>query len=66
MAADANKSAFGFQGKLAYQDAADQGKLLVAAVSEHSERKYAGHLWFGGVFPLARIFQTFVSPPYRR
>lgn len=63
--ADSDKDALGFLPSRTYLDAAYQGKLYVAVSKEGNSEKYAGHLMFGGVFPLARIFQLYVAPEYR-
>jgi len=64
-ASDKAKNALGFLPKQVYEDSADQGKLLVAVLSEGTRQTYAGHLLFGGAFPHARIFQVFTLPECR-
>jgi GNAT superfamily N-acetyltransferase len=62
--ADTERDALGFLPSHAYEEAARKGTLFVA-VSDVTERQYAGHILFGNKFPHARIYQTFVSPPAR-
>lgn len=63
--ADADKNALGFFPANVYRDAAESGKLLIAAVCEGDSQYYAGHLYFGGSFPNARIFQLYVVRKFR-
>jgi GNAT superfamily N-acetyltransferase len=60
-AADANKDAFGFLPAPAYIDFAIQGTLFVAV----RDRRYAGHLAFGGRYPHIRIRQLNVAKSFR-
>jgi GNAT superfamily N-acetyltransferase len=60
--ADREKNALGFLPSVAYEQAARQGNLYVA--TDHGV--YVGHLLFGGTFPHAKIFQLYVTEPYRR
>ena len=62
--ADKEKKALGFLAQQAYQSAAYSEKIIVAVVKSSSE--YAGHIFYGGVFPNARVFQTLVSSKYRK
>ncbi len=64
--ADSDRNALGFLPQGAYQDAADQGKLIIAFSESVNFETYAGHLLFGGVYPKGTIFQLFVDPAYRR
>jgi len=63
---DSDRVALGFLPRSAYETACWQGKLFVAVALSENERKYAGHLFFGGVYPFARIVQLFVSENYRK
>jgi len=63
--ADAEKLALGFMPESVYQEAALQGKLWVAT-TDTPEPTYLGHLLFGGVFPVLRVFQIFVDVKVRR
>src|SRR5258708_5287210 len=64
-AADSDKEALGFLPEQAFKQAADQGKLLLAAIKDATGRRYGGHLLHGGVFPYAKIFQVFVALEFR-
>ena len=64
--ADAEKRTLGFFPKRVYREAAEQEKLVVVVASSDTSETYAGHLLFGGIFPLARVFQIFVDPRFRR
>ncbi|MFL6386919.1 MAG: GNAT family N-acetyltransferase [Terriglobales bacterium] len=59
--ADREKNALGFLPPVAYEQAAKQGNLFVAT----ENGTYAGHLFFGGTFPHAKIFQLYVNEAYR-
>lgn len=61
-AADTERVALGFLPEGVYQNAADQGKLLVAV---SLDGHYLGHLMFGGVFPHAKVMQTYCLSEYR-
>lgn len=63
-AADGERNSFGFLPARAYEDFALQQRLIVACDSKSNE--LAGYVVFGGTPPQARIFQTYVSPDYRR
>lgn len=63
--ADTERDALGFLPPTAYQEAAVQGKLWVAVVSDQENETYVGHLLFGGAFPTLRVFQLFVGKAYR-
>jgi ribosomal protein S18 acetylase RimI-like enzyme/predicted nucleic acid-binding protein len=65
-AADSDKEALGFLPEQAFKQAADQGKLLIAAIRNNKGLTYGGHLLHGGVFPHAKIFQVFILPRFRR
>jgi ribosomal protein S18 acetylase RimI-like enzyme len=62
LGADAHRDALGFLPVGAYQQAAQQGKLLVAATDD---RKFLGHLLFGGVFPHLKVMQIFCDEKHR-
>lgn len=64
--ADSEREALGFLPPKAYEQAALQGKLLVAEKQDKSGPSYVGHLFFGGVFPCARVFQLFVAKHARK
>ncbi len=64
--ADSERQALGFMPAGAYRDAAHQGKLWVAVFKTDRSEEYAGHLFFGGVFPRLRIFQIVVKEAWRR
>jgi GNAT superfamily N-acetyltransferase/predicted nucleic acid-binding protein len=59
--ADREKNALGFLPPAAYEAAARQGNLYIATDSG----AYVGHLFFGGTFPRAKIFQLHVLASYR-
>ena len=62
--ADTEKKALGFLAASAYESAAHSEKILVATLKDSGE--YAGHVFYGGVFPYARIFQTLVKKKFRK
>lgn len=62
--ADKEKKALGFLAAKAYENAAHSEKIIVAVSGENNE--YAGHVFYGGVFPNARIFQTLVKKEFRK
>jgi ribosomal protein S18 acetylase RimI-like enzyme len=64
--ADTEKEALGFLPARVYQQSADEHRLCVAVAIDGTTETYAGHALFGGKFPHARIFQLFVSNPFRR
>ncbi len=63
--ADSQKDALGFLPRVAYSEAAAQGKLYVATVGEGRSECYAGHVLFGGKYPHLKIFQVYVEPTLR-
>ena len=63
--ADTDKDALGFLPSAVYDEAAQSDNLLVAITQRGEVNAYAGHLLFGGKFPHARIYQTFVLPEFR-
>lgn len=64
--ADSEREALGFLPEAAYEEAARQRKLLVLVAAETEAPKYAGHLLFGGIFPMLRVRQICVAPKFRR
>ncbi len=62
--ADKEKKSLGFLSLKAYQSAAYSEKIIVAVTNPGKE--YAGHIFYGGVFPHARVFQTLVNNKFRR
>src|SRR5579871_1173474 len=60
--ADQDKMALGFLPAAAYEEAANRGNLLVAKCGD----AYAGHLLFGGSYPVLRVFQLYVVENFRR
>lgn len=62
--ADKEKKALGFLSAKAYESAAYSEKIIIA-VSDKSD-EYVGHVFYGGVFPNARIFQTLVKKEFRK
>lgn len=63
--ADSEKHALGFWPGQVYEDAAREGRLLVAVDSDAKSSQYVGHLLFSHTFPNARILQLYVHPKYR-
>lgn len=64
--ADSERDALGFLPQPAYAEAARQRKLILLVAQDGDEVSYAGHLLFGGIFPILRVRQIAVAPPYRR
>lgn len=64
--ADSERDALGFLPQPAYAEAARQRKLILLVVQDGDETSYAGHLLFGGIFPILRVRQIAVAPRYRR
>lgn len=62
-AADNERESFGFLPARAYEDFALQRRLIIARAANNA---LAGYVVFGGTAPQARIFQTYVSPDFRR
>lgn len=62
---DSEREALGFLPRCVYSEAAAQGKLFVATLSDGRQEFYAGHLMFGGKFPHLRVFQVYVLPEFR-
>ena len=64
--ADSAKRSLGFLPARVYEDAAEQGRLLVLLIGPSDAPRYGGHLLFGGVYQNGRIFQLYVEPTLRR
>jgi predicted nucleic acid-binding protein/ribosomal protein S18 acetylase RimI-like enzyme len=64
--ADSERDALGFLPESAYAEAARQRKLILLISQDGSKSSYAGHLLFGGIFPLLRVRQITVTPKSRR
>ncbi|NCP24632.1 MAG: GNAT family N-acetyltransferase [Erythrobacter sp.] len=62
-AADSERSSFGFLPPNAYREFVQQGRAVAAISSTTGE--LAGYCLYGGVFPQAKIFQTYVAPDFR-
>jgi GNAT superfamily N-acetyltransferase/predicted nucleic acid-binding protein len=65
MEADSEREALGFLPKPAYAEAAQQKKLILLVAVDGRNTEYAGHLLFGGIFPLLRVRQICVSRKHR-
>ncbi|WP_338311153.1 GNAT family N-acetyltransferase [Bradyrhizobium sp. TM239] len=64
--ADRERDALGFLPQPAYAEAARQRKLILLVVQDGDETSYAGHILFGGIFPILRVRQIAIAPRYRR
>ena len=64
--ADTEREALGFFPEAAYEEAARQRKLIVLLSKEKDKSSYAGHLLFGGIFPILRIQQISIAKQHRR
>jgi predicted nucleic acid-binding protein/GNAT superfamily N-acetyltransferase len=64
--ADSERDALGFLPEPAYAEAARQRKLILLILQEGDRSYYAGHLLFGGIFPVLRVRQIAVTPKSRR
>lgn len=62
-AADSERASFGFLPPNAYREFVQQGRAVVAISGLEGE--LAGYCLYGGVFPQAKIFQTYVAPNFR-
>jgi len=62
-AADSERSSFGFLPPNAYREFVQQGRAVAALSSR--DNTLAGYCLYGGVFPQAKIFQTYVAPSFR-
>lgn len=66
-AADAERNALGFLPESTYIEGCASGRLFVAIDDRgENDRRYAGHLLFGGAGSEVHIYQLFVSEQYRR
>jgi predicted nucleic acid-binding protein/ribosomal protein S18 acetylase RimI-like enzyme len=64
--ADNERDALGFLPESAYAEAARQRKLILLISQDGSQFSYAGHLLFGGIFPVLRVRQIVVTAKSRR
>jgi ribosomal protein S18 acetylase RimI-like enzyme len=64
--ADSERDALGFLPEPAYAEAARQRKLILLISQEGSQSSYAGHLLFGGIFPVLRVRQISITTQSRR
>src|SRR5207249_1030183 len=64
--ADSERDALGFLPQAAYAEAARQRKLILLVAQDGEKTSYAGHLLFGGIFPILRVRQIVVATNYRR
>ena len=64
--ANSEKNALGFLPAKAFEEAIERGRLLVAAISHHNSRIFAGHLLHSGVFPNAKIQQIAAVRAFRK
>ena len=62
-AGDSERDSFGFLQGNAYQHFVHQGRAVAAIAGP--EKTLAGYCLYGGAFPQARIFQTYVAPNFR-
>jgi GNAT superfamily N-acetyltransferase len=61
---DQEKKSLGFWPPAAYTTAAHSEKIIIAVSKDTNE--YAGHIFYGGVFPHARVFQVLVNKKFRK
>jgi predicted nucleic acid-binding protein/ribosomal protein S18 acetylase RimI-like enzyme len=64
--ADSERDALGFLPESAYAEAARQRKLILLISQEGPQSSYAGHLLFGGIFPVLRVRQIAVRAKSRK
>jgi hypothetical protein len=64
--ADSERDALGFLPEPAYAEAARQRKLILLIFQEGDRSYYAGHLLFGGIFPVLRVRQISITAKSRR
>lgn len=62
-AADAERAAFGFLPKSAYEEFAFQGRMIIAADADSGDM--LGYVLYGGALPQAKVFQTWTAPEAR-
>jgi predicted nucleic acid-binding protein/GNAT superfamily N-acetyltransferase len=63
--ADSERDALGFIPESAYAEAARQRKLILLISKDGAKHSYAGHLLFGGLFPILRVRQIAVRKESR-
>jgi predicted nucleic acid-binding protein/ribosomal protein S18 acetylase RimI-like enzyme len=64
--ADSERKALGFLPEPAYAEAARQRKLILLISQDGDRSAYAGHLLFGGIFPILRVRQIAIASKSRR
>jgi ribosomal protein S18 acetylase RimI-like enzyme/predicted nucleic acid-binding protein len=64
--ADSERDALGFLPEPAYAEAARQRKLILLISQDGGQSAYAGHLLFGGIFPVLRVRQIAITTKSRR
>jgi predicted nucleic acid-binding protein/ribosomal protein S18 acetylase RimI-like enzyme len=64
--ADSEREALGFLPEPAYAEAARQRKIVLLLSQDGDQISYAGHLLFGGIFPVMRVRQISVTTNSRR
>jgi predicted nucleic acid-binding protein/GNAT superfamily N-acetyltransferase len=64
--ADSERKALGFLPEPAYAEAARQRKLILLISQDGDQSTYAGHLLFGGIFPILRVRQIAIAKKSRR
>lgn len=64
--ADSERQALGFLPEPAYAEAARQRKLILLLSQTGDQISYAGHLLFGGIYPVMRVRQISMAPDSRR
>jgi ribosomal protein S18 acetylase RimI-like enzyme len=64
--ADNEREALGFLPAPAYAEAARQGKLILRVATDGGPLEYAGHLLFGGIFPILKVRQICIPATHRR
>jgi predicted nucleic acid-binding protein/GNAT superfamily N-acetyltransferase len=64
--ADSERDALGFLPEPAYAEAARQRKLILLLSQDGDRISYAGHLLFGGIFPVMRVRQISMTAKSRR
>jgi predicted nucleic acid-binding protein/ribosomal protein S18 acetylase RimI-like enzyme len=64
--ADSERTALGFLPQPAYEEAAQQRKLILLLADKGDHQSYAGHLLFGGIFPTLKVRQISIVQGERR
>jgi ribosomal protein S18 acetylase RimI-like enzyme len=64
--ADSERKALGFLPEPAYAEAARQRKLILLISQDGDRSAYAGHLLFGGIFPILRVRQIAIASKSKR